>query len=54
MAAATVLAGASFASLMLLLSQPWWLALLVAALLWPLGFFLGTMGREAWARRAQN
>jgi len=52
-AVATVMAAGSFAVLVLFVGLPWWLGLLVGAMVWPLGFFVGLMARESWAERRE-
>jgi hypothetical protein len=50
-AGGTVLAAVGFALVSIVAGQPWWLALPIAGVLWPAGFFAGRAARAWWLDR---
>lgn len=50
-AAGTILAALTFTLLVLAVSLPWWMAILVAGIVWPAGFFGGKKARAEFERR---
>ena len=50
-AVGTIVGAGAFTMLVLLAHVPWWAAMLVAAVLWPLGFLAGQRGRAEFERR---